>query len=755
MSDELSINEALKLGIAAHKAEQVQEANRLYTSIIKAQPKHPHANHNLGVLAVGVGKVQEALPFFKTALEASPNTEQFWQSYINALIKLERITDAKSVLSQAKERGVKGNGFDKIEQQLGRVETDPVIVSKIQDPPPNQIQPLIDLYNQKYFRPALENASKLLRTFPNSVVLYNISGAVHLEMGQTELALESFKTAIRIRPDYVKSYNNMGIALQKKGEFNEAIETYKKALAIKPDNSEVYNNMGNALQNQGEMERAVEAYKKALTIKPHYAEAYYNLGISLTETDELDEAIKAFKKALAIKPQYAEAYHSLGNSLKKNCELDGAIEAYNKALAIKPNYAEAFINLGNTLQKQARFEEAIEIYHKALAVKPGYAEAFINLGNTLQKQAKLGEAIEVYRKALVIKPGYAEAYYNLGTALQDHGKLEEALDAYKKALEFKPDYADAHNNIGTALQDQGEPEKALAAYKKALAINPDYVSARTNYAILLFESRKYKDAEKLFSMDDSNKNQTYLLKCFYEQDKKSKFYNQLDYLIERGQNNAVIGSFISRSEVLYGENRQNPFCSDPFKYVLKTDLTKNCDFKDIFVNGALKILSDDKVQHKAQGHLTNGIQTSGNIFTQVGSLTDQWQHIIHTEIEKYRDYFHLSEEGLIKNWPLDYSIYGWLVSMKSGGELAAHIHDTGWITGSIYINVPPKSKKDSGNLILTVDDTKQTNDETKNRKGIDVVTGSLCLFPSSLLHYTIPFESNENRIVLAFDMIPK
>jgi len=31
---------------------------------------------------------------------------------------------------------------------------------------------------------------------------------------------------------------------------------------------------------------------------------------------------------------------------------------------------------------------------------------------------------------------------------------------------------------------------------------------------------------------------------------------------------------------------------------------------------------------------------------------------------------------------------------------------------------------------------------------------SLCLFPASLLHYTIPFESEEKRIVLAFDVVP-
>ena len=55
---------------------------------------------------------------------------------------------------------------------------------------------------------------------------------------------------------------------------------------------------------------------------------------------------------------------------------------------------------------------------------------------------------------------------------------------------------------------------------------------------------------------------------------------------------------------------------------------------------------------------------------------------------------------------IDYIIYGWLVSMKSGGGLPAYIHITGWITVSIYINVPLKSKKDSGNLVVTTDEAK-------------------------------------------------
>jgi len=84
------------------------------------------------------------------------------------------------------------------------------------------------------------------------------------------------------------------------------------------------------------------------------------------------------------------------------------------------------------------------------------------------------------------------------------------------------------------------------------------------------------------------------------------------------------------------------------------------------------------------------------------------------------------------------------------------MHEEGWLSGSIYINVPQKKTVDSGNLVVCIDDKEEEADPNKNpKKSIDVVTGSICLFPSSLLHYTIPFEADEERTVLAFDVIPK
>ena len=92
--------------------------------------------------------------------------------------------------------------------------------------------------------------------------------------------------------------------------------------------------------------------------------------------------------------------------------------------------------------------------------------------------------------------------------------------------------------------------------------------------------------------------------------------------------------------------------------------------------------------------------------------------------------------------------------MKNGGKIKPHIHDYGWLSGSIYINVPLKAKTESGNFVVCIEEEYLKGENSNQEESIDVVTGSMCLFPASLLHYTIPFESEEKRIVLAFDVVP-
>ena len=290
---ELTLDQALQKGIEAHAAGRVKEADRYYTAILKANPKHPDANHNMGVLAVGVDKVQKALPFFKTALEANSRIAQYWLSYIDALIRLGKIAEAKVVLDQAKSNSANVDCFEQVEKRLGFDSPKSLNASR---PSREQMQSLINLYTHGQYKEALNKASQLLQQYPNSINLYNIIGAANNGLGELDQAMESYTKAISIKPDYIEAYNNMGLVLQEQGKFEEAIGAYNKALSIKPDYAEVNFNMGISLKHQGKLEEAIEAYTKAVSIKPDFADVYNNMAVSLYQIGRFKEAAAFFSK---------------------------------------------------------------------------------------------------------------------------------------------------------------------------------------------------------------------------------------------------------------------------------------------------------------------------------------------------------------------------------------------------------------------------------------------------------------------------
>ncbi len=114
----ITIEETLKLGVESHKEGKFEDAERHYRAILETQPTHSDANHNLGVLAVDVGKFSEALPFLEKAVNTNRNQEQYWVSLINVLIKLGKIHDARKVLSAALKIGFEGDKIKSISLKL-------------------------------------------------------------------------------------------------------------------------------------------------------------------------------------------------------------------------------------------------------------------------------------------------------------------------------------------------------------------------------------------------------------------------------------------------------------------------------------------------------------------------------------------------------------------------------------------------------------------------------------------------------------
>ena len=426
---ELTIEQALHQGVTAHNAGNLQEAERFYKAILQSQPRHPDASHNLGLIAISANQIEAALTLFKTALGVNPNIEQFWLSYIDALVKAKRLKDAKQAITKAQKKG-----FDakKLEALLSQSKA--VIDTKV--PPQAQVKTLLEHYQNRRFGDAEKLAISVTHEFPQHQFAWKVLGAIFGQTERNSEAVNANQTAVELVPQDADAHNNLGVTLQELGRLDEAEASYTQAIALKPDFAKAHSNLGITLRELGRLDEAEASYTQAITLKPDFAEAHSNLGRMLQGRGRLDEAEASCAQAIALKPDFAQAHSNLGNTLRELGRLDEAEASYTQAITLKPDFAEAHSNLGNTLRELGRLDEAEASYTQAITLKPDFAEAHNNLGVMQQELGRLDEAEASYTQAITLKPDFAAAYFKLGQILYANGDIDRAIEIHQKAYEI-------------------------------------------------------------------------------------------------------------------------------------------------------------------------------------------------------------------------------------------------------------------------------------------------------------------------------
>ena len=370
---ELTIVQALQHGVAAHKAGKLEEAERLYRAILKSQPAHPDANHNLGVIAVSVNKADAALPLFKTAVEANPLIEQFWLSYVDALIKEKQFDNAKEVFEQAKKQVVAGEKVNALEKDL-RLITEARRTAlpgqkkhnkakkqnlKAISPSDTELKILLEHYQNGRYCDAVKLALSITEQFPKDQFAWKVLGSAHKQTGRVRESLAASQKAVALSPQDAEAHSNFGNTLQELGRLDEAEASLRQAITLKPDFVKAHYNLGNTLQELGRLDEAKASYTQAIALKPDYAEAHSNLAITLHELGRLEEAEASYKKAIALKPDYAKAHNNFGSTLIGLGKLEVAEASYKQAISLKPNYAEAILNLSDVQTYMNNLEAAV------------------------------------------------------------------------------------------------------------------------------------------------------------------------------------------------------------------------------------------------------------------------------------------------------------------------------------------------------------------------------------------------------------
>tara|TARA_B110000444_G_C18813606_1_gene583959 strand:- start:430 stop:1836 length:1407 start_codon:yes stop_codon:yes gene_type:complete len=390
---------------------------------------------------------------------------------------------------------------------------------------------------------------------------------------------------------------------------------------------------------------------------------------------------------------------------------------------------------------------------------PEHIEGLNAHGLACKNCDKFSEAVKTFEKVVLINPNIDYIYTNLANTLYLLGKNNEAIANFKKTLELNPSNTNALNGLGLSLSNQGDEKGAIKVYLEALATNPKISDANYNVANSYKRIKDYEKASHYYSKSKHPKAMHVHLECLYldKYCNEDRFYELLSNLIDSKKLTSLTACISAHASVRFSREDPYPFCKNPKDFIRKFNLFNHSEFDKDLIKSFLEDINNSKINARGQELLVNGKQTSGNLFNLEYSSVKKIKKIIEDTIEDYRELFKDTNNGFIKNWPKNYTLFGWIVMLKTGGSLGSHMHREGWLSSSVYLKRPKKLLDSDGDIQFSLDGANMPRKEGASylTEIIDIKEGDMVSFPSSLFHSTIPFNSPEERLTLAFDIIPK
>ena len=405
-------------------------------------------------------------------------------------------------------------------------------------------------------------------------------------------------------------------------------------------------------------------------------------------------------RAVEIDPDVAAFHSDLGNALQACGDLDEALGAFNTAIRLTPDAAHLHFNLGNALNLKGQPESTLPAYRRALAIGPGNPVIHNNLGNTLQALERLDDAADALERAVALDPRYVDAHYNLGLVHEARDDSEAAIGAYRKVLTLEPGHIEAQLQLVERLLLSERGAEALAAADAGLAIDALDVNAMVMKATVL-AALGDRDAERAFV--------------------------DFDRLLWRTTLTPPEGfaSLEAFNHALADHVRFHP-----------------------------TLLADPPDRTPRSG------KQSGDLLDEPYGPMGPWAEGIRAAVKAYlaqlpRD----SNHPYLARRPTQWHLSAWGVVLSRHGQQLPHTHPAGWMSGVYYVKVPESvhdpARKCEGWIEFGRPDSRYPCVRDPRVKVIEPAEGLVLLFPSYLWHGTVPIDSAEERISIAFDVYPE
>jgi tetratricopeptide (TPR) repeat protein len=548
------------------------------------------------------------------------------------------------------------------------------------------------------------------------------------------------------------------------GAHNEAEGLLRRAIVAAPQEAALHNNLGNVLRNLARGRDAEGCYRRALALNPNYGEAAYNLGVVLEDAGRDGEALEAYRLALKLKHEVSPVRTRMAAVQLRLGQANDALTEADAAVVGTPASFEGHYYRGIALARLERLEEAVATLQEAVRLRPTSLEALSALANNLKAADRHDEAMEVYWRTLDAHPLDVGTHNDLNRHAWTTGRTDAFLTSFarvrqrsgenpdlmvaeaqlrtqcnddasaegllRKALVATPERADANAMLGRILAKRGDFEESFRRFEAALKGDPSAAVYRNEFGYALLQGREHRLALVQFEA--------------------ARRANPVDQLALAGLCLAYRALGDSRYRELFNVE----------KFVRAYPLAVPAGFADARAFNAalaeeLSALHTTKAEPLDQT-LRQGTQTPGLLFSRKGRMIEQVREQIGLAVSDYiaamdPDTAHPLLSRKKSDWSFTHS---WSCKLRSSGYHTNHVHPMGWISSAYYVDLPGE-----------LDDAAQRQGWLKFGEShleigdgpehyVKPRVGHLVLFPSYFWHGTVPFESKDERLTIAFDVVP-
>ncbi len=292
--------------------------------------------------------------------------------------------------------------------------------------------------------------------------------------------------------------------LQEKISLNypQAVASFSKVLDLDPANAAALYELANISFADNRPEDAETLARKAVTINPENEWYWVLLSDIYKKTNKIADLVFVLEELSRISPQNEGYYYDRANALLILNRVNDAEDAYDeieKRFGTSEDLVSARQRILMQQGKSAKLSDELE---KQIRSKPEDLRNYIYLSEVYAKSGEREKAVELLNKAKEISPANAMVRLALADNYKALRQFENTFIELKVAFEDPELNIDEKVRIVLSFFPMFADMKARA-YANELAsimvrVHPDEAKARAVYGDVLFQERKYPQAQESY-----------------------------------------------------------------------------------------------------------------------------------------------------------------------------------------------------------------------------------------------------------------